>query len=135
MQAPLYVRLGTSDWYVLEEVFLDKVYEPVNQRRLPDVRNIVDLGRTLVSLSGSGKRCIPVRESWLLSPDDENLQMCEYNSAESTGPRSIGTGSGVRRRNCAFCLSGQICWGVAIFYARPCHRHRRIAGVDIAANS
>src|ERR1700730_12097219 len=41
MREPLHVRLGTTDWYVLEEVFLDKVYEPIRQRRLRNVHNVL----------------------------------------------------------------------------------------------
>ena len=44
MPAPVYVRLNTSDWYVLEEVFLDQVYEPATLRETGKVERIVDLG-------------------------------------------------------------------------------------------
>src|SRR4051794_32597716 len=40
---PLTVRLASSDWYVLEEIFLNGEYEQV-AKDLRDLRNIVDLG-------------------------------------------------------------------------------------------
>lgn len=80
MQAPLYVRLGTSDSYVLEEVFLDKVYEPINQRHLGDVRNIVDLGANTGFTIRLWQTLYPGARIVAVEPDAENLKMCKYNS-------------------------------------------------------
>src|SRR4051794_34257742 len=43
---PLYLRLGTTDWLVLEELYLNDGYAPV-LRSLPDARQIIDLGSNI----------------------------------------------------------------------------------------
>src|SRR5437764_347197 len=68
MREPLQVRLGTSDWYVLEEVFLEKVYGPITRRQLGDVQTIIDLGANTGFTIRLGRCSIQMLELWLLSP-------------------------------------------------------------------
>src|ERR1700733_14360287 len=43
-KTPVYLRLGSSDGFVLEEIFIDEVYAPLSRAKLGEVRQIVDLG-------------------------------------------------------------------------------------------
>lgn len=85
MREPLHVRLGTSDWYVLEEVFLDKVYEPINQRKLRDVRTIIDLGANAGFTIRLWQMLYPGARIVAVEPDSKNLEMCKYNALENAG--------------------------------------------------
>jgi FkbM family methyltransferase len=85
MREPLHLRLGTSDWYVLEEVFLDQVYEPINQRQLQDVRNILDLGANTGFTIRLWQMLYPGARIVAVEPDTKNLEMCKYNALENTG--------------------------------------------------
>ncbi len=81
----LYVRLGSTDWYVLEEIFLDKVYEPITQRGLSDVRNVVDLGANAGFSLRLWQTLYPAARVIAVEPDSENLKMCRYNARTDSG--------------------------------------------------
>src|SRR5258708_11853276 len=42
LKQPLWIRLGTTDWLVLEEIFVRAEYDPVLKENLGDVRQILD---------------------------------------------------------------------------------------------
>ncbi len=79
--APLYVRLNTSDWYVLEEVFLDKVYEPATLRETHQLRRIVDLGANTGFSALWWRKHYAEAEIIAVEPDRENSLMFERNVA------------------------------------------------------
>lgn len=81
----LYVRLGSTDWYVLEEIFVDKVYQPITERDLRDVRNVVDLGANTGFSLRLWQTLYPQARVIAVEPDSENLKMCEYNVRPDSG--------------------------------------------------
>jgi FkbM family methyltransferase len=81
----LYVRLGSTDWYVLEEIFVDKVYQPITERDLRDVRNVVDLGANTGFSLRLWQTLYPAARLIAVEPDSENLKMCGYNVRPDAG--------------------------------------------------
>lgn len=80
MPEPFYVRLSTTDWYVLEEIFLDRLYEPLTKRQLRDVRNIVDLGANTGFTIRLWQLMYPSARIVAVEPDAKNLEMCRRNA-------------------------------------------------------
>ena len=76
---PLYVRLNTSDWYVLEEVFLDKVYEPATRRETRQLRHIIDLGANTGFSTLWWRKHYSEAEIIAVEPDRENSLMFARN--------------------------------------------------------
>ncbi len=89
MREPLNVRLGTTDWYVLEEVFLDKVYEPLNHRRLTNVHNVLDLGANTGFTIRLWQILYPAARIVAVEPDGANLTMCKYNALKNAGGEQL----------------------------------------------
>ena len=89
MREPLQVRLGTSDWYVLEEVFLEKVYEPITRRQLGDVRTIIDLGANTGFTIRLWQMFYPDARIVAVEPDAENLEMCNHNALKNGAPQQV----------------------------------------------
>ncbi len=82
---PLYVRLGTTDWYVMEEVFLDRVYEPLNHRRLTNVHTVLDLGANIGFTIRLWQILYPSARIVAVEPDAANLAMCKHNALKNAG--------------------------------------------------
>ena len=80
MSEPFHVRLGTTDWYVLEEIFLDRIYEPLTKRQLRDIRNIVDLGANAGFTIRLWQLMYPAARIVAVEPDAQNLEMCRRNA-------------------------------------------------------
>lgn len=76
---PFYLRLGTTDWMVLNELFFERGYSAIFSEPLAPVRRIIDLGANiglsmrLWQMHYSGARAIGVE------PDEGNLRMCRRN--------------------------------------------------------
>ena len=85
MREPLNVRLGTTDWYVLEEVFLDRVYEPLNHRRLTNVHTVLDLGANTGFTIRLWQILYPSARIVAVEPDAANLAMCKHNALKNAG--------------------------------------------------
>jgi FkbM family methyltransferase len=82
---PFYIRMGTTDWYVLEEIFIDEVYEPVIRRAIHDVRTVVDLGANTGFSVRLWQQAYPSACIIAVEPDSANLQMCRRNAFAGTG--------------------------------------------------
>lgn len=78
LSEPVYVRLGTTDWYVLEEIFLDEVYAPAI-KDAQEVRRIVDLGANTGFSIRLWQANFPSASIVAVEPDEDNLQMCRKN--------------------------------------------------------
>src|SRR5262245_42203077 len=77
---PVYVRLGSSDWFVLEEVFLRDVYAEVRQlfgAAPPEA--IVDLGANIGMTLRLWHAYWPNVPMLAVEPDGDNLQLLERN--------------------------------------------------------
>lgn len=76
---PFYVRLGTPDWYVFEEVFFDVVYDPLIQQAGSEVRQIIDLGANAGFTTRLWQMKFPEAAIIAVEPDAANLEMCGLN--------------------------------------------------------
>jgi FkbM family methyltransferase len=75
---PLSVRLASSDWYVLEEIFLNGEYEYV-QRNLHGLRTIVDLGANVGMSVRLWQSLFPQARIVAVEPDADNLAIARLN--------------------------------------------------------
>lgn len=89
VDAPFYVRLGTTDWYVLEEIFIDRAYEPVVLRHAGGARHIVDLGANAGFSIRWWQLQYPEARITAVEPDAENLLLCERNLLKGDGADSV----------------------------------------------
>lgn len=80
MSAPFAVRFGTSDWYVLEDIFLAGEYEPLMQRELQSIHRILDLGANAGFSVRLWQRLYPQAAIIAVEPDAANLRMCRRNA-------------------------------------------------------
>lgn len=80
---PLYVRLGTSDWLVVEELFALDEYAPLIKRKLAGVRTVVDLGANVGYSLRLWEAVFPSAVLIAVEPDAENVEMCRRNAARS----------------------------------------------------
>jgi len=77
---PFYVRLGTTDWYVFEEIFFDAVYEPLIRRAGGgEVRQVIDLGANTGFTTRLWQMKFPGATILAVEPDAANLEMCRLN--------------------------------------------------------
>jgi FkbM family methyltransferase len=82
LKKPLWIRLGTTDWLVLEEIFIRAEYDPVLKENLGDVRQIVDLGSNIGLSIRLWQSNFPSAKIVGVEPDDRNLEVCRRNAAE-----------------------------------------------------
>ncbi len=86
---PVYVRMGSSDGFVLEEVFITGVYREVVEGSIDPVRLIIDLGANVgMSIRLFGER---FRDAKIiaLEPDPDNLRVCKLNAGDDLKDRVI----------------------------------------------
>jgi len=82
--APLYLRLGSSDGFVLEEIFVTRVYEPVTSRKgLAPVKQIIDLGANAGFSVRLWQKCYPDARIIAVEPDAGNFRACQRNVGNS----------------------------------------------------
>lgn len=84
---PLYVRLGSSDWYVLEEIFFRKEYAHV-QARLKSADTIIDLGANIGLSVRFWRELFPTCQILAVEPDMANFELCRRNAfvRHASGP-------------------------------------------------
>lgn len=85
ISAPFAVRFGTSDWYVLEDIFLNGEYEPIAQRQLRPVHLVVDLGANAGFSVRLWQSLYPHAAIIAVEPDAANLRMCRRNALRGKG--------------------------------------------------
>lgn len=77
---PVYLRLGSSDGFVLEEIFITRVYEPATSRaELAPVKQIIDLGANAGFSVRLWRRCYPDASVIAVEPDAGNFRACQLN--------------------------------------------------------
>lgn len=74
-----YVRLGTSDWYVLDEIFIEKEYAPFVNEQPDNVRTIVDLGSNIGMTVRLWQEQFPTARIVAAEPDEQNVEMIHRN--------------------------------------------------------
>lgn len=75
---PFYIRLGTTDLLVLEEMFGTGEYAFV-KNALPDVRTIVDLGANVGFSLRYWQGIFPGASIIAVEPDPKNFRLCQQN--------------------------------------------------------
>jgi FkbM family methyltransferase len=76
---PLFVRLGSSDWFVVEEVFLRDVYAGVRELLGAEVENVVDLGANVGITLRLWHAYWPHAKLLAVEPDGDNLRVLRRN--------------------------------------------------------
>jgi len=86
---PLYIRLGSSDQVVVDEIFIDGEYEPV-LKQLPDtVREVVDLGANAGYSVRLWQSRFPGAKVIAVEPHPDNLRACRRNIAAGPAPQDV----------------------------------------------
>ena len=90
---PVMVRLGSSDWYCLEEVFLQGEYAEVVKHLARDgsapVKTIVDLGANVGMSVRFWREAFPGVRVVAVEPDSANIAMAARNVAEGAGQGTL----------------------------------------------
>jgi len=88
---PLYLRLGSSDGFVLEEIFLTHVYEPVTSpnNNLGPVKQIIDLGANAGFSVRLWRSRFPEARVIAVEPDPGNFAACRRNVEAGGGDNHI----------------------------------------------
>lgn len=77
---PVWVRPGTTDLLVLEELYLRNEYEKIVSMLSGSERLIVDLGANIGLSVCLWARCCPAARIIAVEPDEANAALCETNS-------------------------------------------------------
>lgn len=76
---PIFLRLGSSDGFVMEEIFLTGVYQAVTPARLGQVRQIVDLGANVGLSVRLWLKLFDQARIIAVEPDADNFAACVRN--------------------------------------------------------
>lgn len=88
LDRPLYIRLGTTDWLVLEELFLNDGYGAV-LRALKDARCILDLGSNIGLSVRLWQKHYPDAQIIAVEPDEGNFSVCQLNVESGENPKRV----------------------------------------------
>jgi FkbM family methyltransferase len=79
-RSPIFVRIGSSDASVAEEIFVRDVYAAVTALPLGDVRSIVDLGANVGATVVHWMNEYPNAKVVAVEPDPENIEIARRNA-------------------------------------------------------
>jgi FkbM family methyltransferase len=79
LSAPLHLRLGSTDWFVAEEVFLRDVYGLLRKAAPRDTRTILDLGANVGLTLALWHAWWPEARMIAVEPDEDNLRLLGRN--------------------------------------------------------
>jgi FkbM family methyltransferase len=85
-KVPFYLRVGTTDWLVLDELYILGDYDRLRQINLGQVRRVMDLGANVGYSARLWDELFPAAEVLAIEPDGENLRLCNLN-CEQMRPR------------------------------------------------
>jgi FkbM family methyltransferase len=80
LQSPLHIRLDTSDWWVMEEIFIAGEYEPLIRHGLSDIRFVLDLGSNIGMTVRRWQSLWPDACVVAVEPDPDNLHLAQRNA-------------------------------------------------------
>lgn len=86
---PALVRLGTSDWLVFKEIFVDDEYAAVRSADLGRVRTVVDLGSNVGLSIRYWRMLFPGASVVGVEPDEANLRVCRENARRAGDPAPV----------------------------------------------
>jgi FkbM family methyltransferase len=91
---PFFIRLGTTDFSVLQEIFIDGEYaELAHLQAASPVRTIVDLGANVGFSVRLWQTLFPAAQVVAVEPDADNMNVCRMN-ALATGEEGAGAPPG-----------------------------------------
>lgn len=79
ISSPFFLRLGSTDWLVLEEIYFHGEYDAILRRQLSDVRQIVDLGANVGFSVRFWRQHFPDARVTAVEPDPGNLEVLQRN--------------------------------------------------------
>jgi FkbM family methyltransferase len=79
IDGPFYLRLGSTDWLVLEEIYFHGEYDSLSRIQLGNVRQIVDLGANVGLSVRLWRQRFPDAAVLAVEPDPENVRTLERN--------------------------------------------------------
>lgn len=82
-RSPFFVRVGSSDAAVAEEIFVRDVYAAVTVLPLGDVRSIVDLGANVGATVVHWMNQYPAAKVVAVEPDPDNLALARKNATSA----------------------------------------------------
>ena len=80
---PVYLRLGTSDWLVLWEIYIERVYDPLVNQCPREITTILDLGANIGLSVRLWLDRFPEALIVAVEPDPDNVAMLRRNVALS----------------------------------------------------
>lgn len=99
-EQPFHLRLGTSDWHVLEEIFFDGEYAIADEFARDSIRTIVDLGANVGYSVLLWKTRFPEARVIAVEPDANNMAVAKRNAEALPGVTLI--------EGCATARSGHV---------------------------
>jgi FkbM family methyltransferase len=88
LDRPLYIRLGATDWLVLEELFVHDVYGSV-LRTVSEARHIIDLGANIGLSVRLWQKHYPNAQIVAVEPDEGNFAVCQMNVEAGENPKRV----------------------------------------------
>ena len=86
---PLYARLATTDFVVLDEIFMAGEYDGLLSGDLGPVRQVVDLGANVGFSVRLWQQKFPAAKIIAVEPDEANLEVCRRNVAAGPAPGNV----------------------------------------------
>lgn len=98
LDRPFFVRLGRADAFVLEEVFLRRIYDSHLAASLGEVRQIVDLGGNIGMTVRLWLLRFPGARILVVEPDTDNCEMLRKNVGSAPNVTIVQAGIGATSR-------------------------------------
>ncbi len=89
IRGPLFARLGSTDWLVLQEVFIEGEYAMVANAGLRDVRFVLDLGANVGYTARLWQHLFPGTRVIAVEPDSRNFALCRKNVDAGPDPAAV----------------------------------------------
>jgi len=111
--APIYIRLGTTDFAVVSELFHAAEYAPAVRAHGKHAARIIDLGSNIGISLRFWRAAYPNAALVGIEPDAGNYALCVRNNQASSGPQTqvIRACVGLSRRSVTLDRSGEE-WGI-----------------------
>ena len=84
-----YIRLGTSDWWVLEEIFFEHEYQIVAAALRGERGIVIDLGANIGASIRLWQELAPGTVVVGVEPDPDNFRVCMMNVAAGPSPENV----------------------------------------------
>lgn len=121
--APFYVRLGSSDWMSLDEIFIRQVYGVASRLNVGCAPCIVDLGANVGFSARYWRMLFPGATIVAVEPEPSNAKMCRLNMrGQDLGFHLFEAFVGVRRGYASLDFADGSAWGSEWAIAVPLKR-------------